>query len=151
MSLLIFACDFWVNCVILSDFRIFRCLPIRKIQLIKTHKKQDKSSTSFIFKFPSDWGAISFRVFQMSAIPCVFGQLPAESLILTCSFSRWDSLLWLMNFNLCHICIRSILSVKIYFHNPKIKMQILRTIHIGKCMSDVVRTDTYISNCLSKV
>ena len=35
VSLLI-ECDFWVNRVILSDFRIFRCLPVRKNRRLHT-------------------------------------------------------------------------------------------------------------------
>ena len=31
-----------------------------KSHSIKTHKKQDKSSISFLFKFPTDWGPCAF-------------------------------------------------------------------------------------------
>ena len=32
----------------------------QKSHSIKTHKKQDKSSISFLFKFPTDWGPCAF-------------------------------------------------------------------------------------------
>ena len=38
--------------MILSDFSMSPC----KIP-VKTHKEQDTASISFIFKFPTDWGA----------------------------------------------------------------------------------------------